>query len=1233
MNQQTSFQPGAGGHERRRFRRYPVALDVAIHDSAQRDLSGRVRDLCLGGAFIGSVAADWLAGVEVGDELDLRISMPCKEGLAPLSVHARVVRKLAESFGVSFQKPSTASARKLQQFIEASLESDVRDPQRRAATGRPGSERAEQILGRMTDARRSEILDSWLTAVEDALWHDAEHAADDNRRRRLADDAVRFSQLRRGEGPDGLGRWLQQRALPASRTGHGQDGQDLQLVDPESFETWLESSSLVSYLEDDLGEPLRALHSQVDTAFGGDKPLQLLPDRLAGSFEAWVDDLELGSEVKRIGMKAGRQVLPRLLGGYYRDLSRALEEAGFAPSNLKAGKPWRQRPAQPARQAGSEEAAAMAAGQAPAGAATHAGGSAATTELTSSRAAELLMSLPSDALGGEATGRSLKERSLALLADVMPEVSSQPLEPALHERIEATDRVLSHILGAVTPSPQMRGWVDQLSLRMLTAAVADADFFRQPGHPLLQLLGQLDHVAMFLPDDPAEDDSGISAEVEQLVHQALTLDVRDHAAFAPIMQQLGTLNDRHGQRFQQEAQRAIQRLEGQDRRRRARAYVEQQLGQRFDGQRMHRTVAELIERAWATLLELRFLREGADGEQLAGDWSLLEQLHELCSTAPSAATQGQGLEPLEEALMAGLSYVGFDPYQAKGMLQTIREAARRQRAGQSGEDDFLSYQAPRQAPGDAEPAKDIPPQVLDGLMQQIDDLQLGAGLRHRKDGKERRMRLVWRSPDNVEFGFLDSHSGRVRPYSRSTLAAGLHSGVLQLLTAPELGIADRALDATLQEMREHIRYHETRDGITGLNTHQQFTGHLADLLHGIGVTEQHLLGFLDIDHFEAVTSNCGYRGGELLLQEVSGLLQERFGKEAFLAFLGGRRFGFVLPAEDLDAAKVSCEAIRRELYALPFQWQGKAYPVSGSMGLVPVSRGASDPDGLLSAAEIACATAQEGGGNRMVLFREDDDSISQRRDRLRWLTTAEDVLKTGRIRLWVQRIAPLDPDSGLRGHHEVLMRVHDEQGEELDLGSFIAAAEAFQLMGDVDRMVIGRALRWARDNPAPFEAMGGVAINLSGVSLSDPRLLQFIRSELAHCQVAPELVSFEVTETAAIASLERAVAIIEGIKDIGCRVALDDFGTGMSSYSYLKSMPVDYVKIDGSFIRDILDNPHDQAIVKSINEIAHFMGIRTIAEYVENEAIIERLRDIGVDYIQGYAVQRPQCLDGLIGLH
>jgi EAL domain-containing protein (putative c-di-GMP-specific phosphodiesterase class I) len=262
-----------------------------------------------------------------------------------------------------------------------------------------------------------------------------------------------------------------------------------------------------------------------------------------------------------------------------------------------------------------------------------------------------------------------------------------------------------------------------------------------------------------------------------------------------------------------------------------------------------------------------------------------------------------------------------------------------------------------------------------------------------------------------------------------------------------------------------------------------------------------------------------------------------------------------------------------------------------------------------------------------VLFRKDDDLIVRKQERMQWLIKTEEALKAERIRLRGQLIKPIDPEAGFSPHYEVLLSVFDEQGAPLNLGEFIATAEAFNRMSEVDRLVIRKALQWVRDNTRQARAMGGIAINLSGQSMADAGLVAFIRQQMSDFKIPSELVSFEVTETSAIASLDQAVAIIEEFKAMGCHMAIDDFGTGMSSYTYLKQLPVDYLKIDGSFIKDMLNNPRDQAIVKSVNEIAHFMGMRTIAEYVENLEILDRLGEIGVDYAQGYALEKPRFLD------
>jgi EAL domain-containing protein (putative c-di-GMP-specific phosphodiesterase class I) len=284
---------------------------------------------------------------------------------------------------------------------------------------------------------------------------------------------------------------------------------------------------------------------------------------------------------------------------------------------------------------------------------------------------------------------------------------------------------------------------------------------------------------------------------------------------------------------------------------------------------------------------------------------------------------------------------------------------------------------------------------------------------------------------------------------------------------------------------------------------------------------------------------------------------------------------------------------------------------------------------VLSAAEAACAAAKESGRNQIAVYREDDNLVARRKSWMQSIVQLHEALDSDRIRLRCQRIAPLFPDGEKRGHYEVLLGVVGPDGAEVPLGPFISAAENFNRMGIVDQAVVRRTLTWMTQHRAVLESVGGFAINLSGDSLNNPQLVDFIAQAFKETGADPTKICFEVTESLAIASLDRATELIHRIKSLGCRFALDDFGSGMASYSYLKKLPVDWVKIDGTFIKDLAHSESDFAVVKSINEISHFLGKETIAEYVENETIAERLRRIGVDYAQGYGIEKPRYLNDL----
>jgi diguanylate cyclase (GGDEF)-like protein len=1213
--------------ERRSFPRYQVNLVAEVRDAAGVARRARVRDLCLGGALLAGLDDSWLATICPGVTLELRFVLAASSGIATMPVRAKVARVIGRGLGVQFDASPGPALDGLRHFIDRILararegKGEEKGAQRPSKASRT---RAAMIVRRFGIQRNEEILNAWLEAAASALFQSLDRATHSDHKQQLADDSARVTRLRGAGGATILLAWLEDGESKASRQSEPPGAaSELELVDPEGFEAWLEASALVSRLEDELGESLPALEAQIRNALGSDARLQLAPKRLAEAFNTWGKSQDISTLGRRVAMRAGRQVLPRLLRAYYRDLGRVLDEAGFPKVRVPA-------PVVSAKEGGTARIDEGEEGEPEASPTDHPEPRAIGSRDgrgTSARVAELLAALPPDALQGAAgdTRGSIKEQALRLLGQLDTTLDGESMPPSVHERIDATDRVLGQIAGKQALTPRSAEWASQLGVPILTAAVSDPEFFRPPGHPLLQLLERLNHLALFLPTDRDADRVGLVQELDGLVQRAFEQDARDREAFRPLLDSVGTLERRRGERYRQDVGRLIWQLEKRDRRRAALAYVRAGLAQRFAARPMHRVVAEVIDEAWATLLQLRYLREGDGGEQLARGWQVLEGLVALCSGG--GAGVAEGIDALSMELLTGLTSVGLDPFLAQDVTRRVREAARLQAAGLTRADDCPIYQTPLEPKLPVEVAlAGLMPEQAAGLKAQVEGLSPGALIRRRDSSGERPLRLIWSNPERSEFALLDGRDGDLRSLSREALLMGLNSGDLAVQAANAGTLGERVLDAALQEMQAQMRDHETRDRLTGLHSQHHLTGQLAEVL-ARPVGGEHLLGFVSIDHFDVITGTCGYGAGEELLRAVGGLMRERLGLASSLSFLGGWRFGFLLPPDEPEANLGLCEQLCRDIYGMRFEWNGRAQPVTGSVGAVLVRPGQGEPDGLLSAAAVACTTAQEGGGNRVQVFREDDEAISESRDRLRWLGIVEEVIRAERIRLQVQKIAPLDPESGRTAHHEVLMRAFDAQGAELDLQRFIGTAEAFHLMGDVDRLVIRKAISWAGENPDLLSRLGGIAINLSGVSLANPGLLGVIQDQLARSQVAPSQVSFEVTETAAIANLNRAVTIIRGLRGVGCRVALDDFGVGMSSYGYLKSLPVDFVKIDGFFVREILTNPHDQAIVKSMNEIAHFMGIQTIAEFVENDEIAGRLAQIGVDFVQGYAVRKPLFLD------
>lgn len=427
-----------------------------------------------------------------------------------------------------------------------------------------------------------------------------------------------------------------------------------------------------------------------------------------------------------------------------------------------------------------------------------------------------------------------------------------------------------------------------------------------------------------------------------------------------------------------------------------------------------------------------------------------------------------------------------------------------------------------------------------------------------------------------------------------------------------------------RELNRRLSYHASHDILTGLVNRREFENRLERALKSARARETaYALCYLDLDQFKIVNDSCGHSAGDALLGQLGALLKSKIRWRDTLARLGGDEFGVLLESCSLDEALKTAELLRVAISEFKFMWDDRSFRLGVSIGVVPITADNEDVAAMLSAADSACAAAKEAGRNRIHSFQENDIDLMRRRREMQWAARINNALDENRFELFRQTIQPLSgTDTG--AHYELLLRMQDEVGAIISPELFIAAAERYALMPAIDRWVITNAFRWLVSEADERERLSLCSINLSGQSLGDEKFLPFVIDQFQMSGLDATKICFEITETAAIASYSQANRFINALKELGCKFALDDFGTGLSSFGYLKHFPVDFLKIDGSFVKEILHDPIDREMVRSINEIGHLTGKKTIAEFAENEEIITMLRGMGVDYAQGYGVSEPK---------
>ena len=475
---------------------------------------------------------------------------------------------------------------------------------------------------------------------------------------------------------------------------------------------------------------------------------------------------------------------------------------------------------------------------------------------------------------------------------------------------------------------------------------------------------------------------------------------------------------------------------------------------------------------------------------------------------------------------------------------------------------------------------------------------------------------------DVEYSAIEEHHELIR-----NIEVGESTFEQKVIYDPETKVFRMYVwDITkLRNLTQKMTYQATHDALTNLINRREFERRLEQAIEDSQHNDTtHSLCYMDLDQFKAVNDSCGHAAGDELLKQLATTLKSKIRETDTFARLGGDEFGLLLESCPTEKASMLAEEVRKTVEGFRFHWDNKTFKVGISIGIVTITKTSGSTKEIQSAADTACYMAKEQGRNRIHIYKIDSNAIAKHTNETNWLNRINTALDDDDFVLYFQKIASLN--NAKHEHYEVLIRMIDKKGNTIPPGSFIPAAERFDIMSSVDSWVIKNTLLVMQKEKYMNV---NFSVNLSGQSLSDITFMQNCISQLEDSTVNPARLCFEITETAMIANLSNAIRSVSILRGLGCKIALDDFGSGLSSFAYLKNLPVDFLKIDGSLIKDMENDSVNVTMVKSIIHIGHSMGLETIAEYVENDTILDILRSLKIDYVQGYGIAKPVSLEDI----
>lgn len=838
-------------------------------------------------------------------------------------------------------------------------------------------------------------------------------------------------------------------------------------------------------------------------------------------------------------------------------------------------------------------------------------------------------------------GMTLASRLSQILAEQAGGDASKQLPVETHDALDVTESLLSSIQTDQITDDHLKNWFESVELPFIKMALNNEQVLQDRSHPLHHLFNTLDQLFQMLPAEKVELRKQMMAKVEQALQSLSEESGGDPAILDEAVNSLNKLYGEQSEEYRRKVDEVIARCKAEPNQRQMTLEMLEDIDGLFDmaeNRLIPRVVLELLDAGWKNLLWRHYQHSGMAGDGYRGARATMEQLlmrlqgrvyqgiksdwpnHKLLEEVSKVLEK---LNKHDARALALVSELISDFEQAKvdaGKVARIQKGSIAQLM-------LLSWEQEKMALRPVELSKNEWARWL----KRASALSDGELLSYKSDKEElQQQKLVWADRKWGRYVFVDREGNKGLDVRPEEIAVAMSRGRMLVLEGWDRPLMDRATYTMLQSIHDRLIEQANHDALTSLMNRAGFESSLDELLVRAKQNgSDNVLCYFDLDRFNVINVTCGHEAGDELLAHLADLLRHKLGPETVIARLGGDEFGVLLEGCDRGQGMKRADEIRRAISDYHFRCENKEFVVDASFGVASIDPVRDSVRTLLAAVDSACFAAKEAGRGRIQFYDPNSEIILKRQGVMEWVGRINTLFDAGLIQLKCQKIASLK-FAHEHPRYEILLHIHNEHGELVSLDQFVLSAEIYNRILDIDRWVVDKVFAWLRANRSKLNAINSISINLSGHSIDDEAFMDELVQRLESAEVPSHQICFEITESAAISNMERAVHYMKRLRRAGCQLALDDFGSGHASYSYLKSMPIDYLKIDGQFIRNLSTNVFDYSVVKSIHEMAHALGKRTVAEYIENEVTLEKLRKIGVDFGQGYFIEKPMPLDDLV---